>query len=572
MVVSYKHLQYFMKVLRLIILLIPLFSFVPSGAQEALLRNGPAEVKKYRINIEVNDSTDSITAVAGVEMLLKEHTGEIALDLASQDGGGAGMVVDSVFMNGERVDFIHKGNDLFLPASGNSANMDSNAIHHKFPEPETGTIVIPGDDSLQSILNYDIYYHGIPRQGLIISTNKFGDRTYFADNWPNRAHNWFPCIDHPSQRAEVDFIITAPSHYQVIATGTRKKTINLQDKRTMHYWSSSVPVPVKVMVFAAAEFAMEFQEDIDGIPYSNWVYPDNMEEGFSDFQVTPDIIRFFTGALGPYPFEKIANVQSTTEYGGMENAGNIFYHENSITGQQLNKLTIVHEIAHQWFGNSVSETDWPHLWLSEGIVSWLTHWYVEQHYGHDEMIGRLVANRENIIEYSKKRLAPVVDYHTESYSDLLNPNTYQKGAWVLHMLRRNMGEEKLVGALVEFYERYKMNHACTDSFMQVLEEVSGEDLDQFFDDWLYSAGHPVLSMKTSFSNGRINIELVQVQQHKMAFSFPLDVRFVFADGSTYEQTFDIDFRRHEFLLNLPSEPVEIIFDPDTWLLFEQKQP
>jgi aminopeptidase N len=151
----------------------------------------------------------------------------------------------------------------------------------------------------------------------------------------------------------VDFIITAPSHYQVIATGLRNRIINLPGKRTTHYWSSSVPIPTKVMVFAAAEFAREYQEDIDGIPYSNWVYPQNMEEGFYDFQVTPDIMRFFTSTIGPYPFEKIANVQSTTRYGGMENAGNIFYHESSITGNRTNKLTIVHEIAHQWFGNSV---------------------------------------------------------------------------------------------------------------------------------------------------------------------------------------------------------------------------
>ena len=153
----------------------------------------------------------------------------------------------------------------------------------------------------------------------------YGNRTFFSDNWPNRAHNWFPCLDHPSKRSKVDFIITAPSHYQVIATGLKHRTVSLPGNRTTHYWTSAVPVPTKVMAFAAAEFAIDYNDDIDGFPYSNWVYPQNMEEGFYDFNVTPEIFRFFTSTIGPYPFEKIANVQSTTRYGGMENAGNIFY-------------------------------------------------------------------------------------------------------------------------------------------------------------------------------------------------------------------------------------------------------
>ncbi|MGF1586503.1 MAG: M1 family aminopeptidase [Bacteroidales bacterium] len=519
-----------------------------TNAQEQLSQDDLFSVYKYRIAIEINDTTNAIKAIAEIKVSLVNQTDSITLDLVTK-GDEEGMIVDSVLLNGKRIGFSHRNNRLTLPGSGSDDN--SPGSHSKY-------------------VNYDVHYHGIPADGLIISSNMHGNRTFFTDNWPNRAHNWFPCLDHPSKRSKIDFIITAPSHYQVIATGIKHRTVNLPGKRTTHYWASSVPVPAKVMAFAAAEFAHEYNDDIDGIPYSNWVYPQNMEEGFYDFNVTPEIFRFFTGTIGPYPFEKIANVQSTTRYGGMENAGNIFYHEKSITGKQSNKLTVVHEIAHQWFGNSVSESDWPHLWLSEGIATWLTDWYVEQNYGKEEYAKRLESHRKTIIDYAGKRLAPVVDLHVENYSDLLNPNSYQKGSWILHMLRLKIGEDNLLNGLVEFHEKYSMSHACTKAFMEVLEKTSGEDLEQFFDDWLYSAGHPVISLSSGFSNGRLNMELLQTQPHKMAFSFPLDVRFILADGTVKDQTFDIIFRRHEFLLDFPSEPVEIILDPEIRLLFEKK--
>jgi aminopeptidase N len=517
-------------------------------AQDNSSQSDLFSVHKYRIALEINDSTNAIKAIAGMNVVFDNHTDSILLDLVN-NGDDKGMTVDSILLNGKRAGFSHRNNKLILPG------LDADNITSA---------------TISEFVNYEVHYHGIPADGLIISTNMYGNRTFFTDNWPDRAHNWFPCLDHPSKRSKVDFIITAPSHYQVIATGIKHRTVNLPGKRTIHYWSSSVPVPVKVMAFAAAEFALEYNDDIDGTPYSNWVYPQNMDEGFNDFNVTPEIFRFFTSTFGPYPFEKIANIQSTTRYGGMENAGNIFYHEKSLTGDQSNKLTIVHELAHQWFGNSVSETDWPHLWLSEGIATWLTDWYVEQNYGKEEFTKRMESHRETIIDYAGIRLAPVVDLHVENYSDLLNPNSYQKGSWILHMLRLKLGEDNLIKGLVKFHEKYSMSHACTKAFMEVLEKTSGVELEQFFDDWLYSAGHPVIALSSGFNNGRLNMELIQVQPHKMAFSFPLDIRFVLSDGTVQDHTFDIIFRRHEFLLDFPSEPVEIILDPETRLLFEKK--
>ncbi len=527
----------------LVYLIILLFFQVdPSLAADRFGYREFIDVQKYCINIGISDTTDAIKGAAGLKLLLKKQTDTIILDLASLNNEKKGMVVDSILHDGFPVDFLHARDQLRLS--------------------------LP-DTNVDDTINITVYYNGVPVDGLVISKNMYGQRTFFADNWPNRAHNWFPSVDHPSDRAKVDFTITAPSHYQVIATGLLQKKVSMPNKKTTHYWSSKTPIPTKVMVFGAAEFAVEYLDDINGIPWSNWVYPPNMEEGFSAFSVTPGILNFFTEMIGPYPFEKIANVQSTTRYGGMENAGNIFYHERAVAGDRSITNTIVHEIAHQWFGNALSESDWPHLWLSEGIATWLTDWYAEQTHGPDMLRERMASNRRRVVEYSRTRLVPVVDYHTENYTDLLNPNSYQKGAWILHMLRRKIGEEKLVGALAGFYNRHRFSHASSDDFIKAMEDSSGMDLDLFFDDWLFSAGHPVLTLNTNYSQGRIYMELVQTQQHKIAFTFPLDIRFVFEDGTHQDHTFDVFFRRHEFILEMESEPVEIILDPEIWLLFEE---
>ncbi|MFP4365775.1 MAG: M1 family aminopeptidase [Bacteroidales bacterium] len=502
------------------------------------------DVLQYNIDIEINDTTNEIKGNAAIEVLITDTETSVTLDLASINNENKGMVVDSIFMNGTKTDFVHEDNLLRLPV----------------PEIDSTTIT-----------NINVFYHGIPADGLIISPNKHGQRTFFASNWPDQAHHWFPCNDHPADRATVNFTITAPSHYQVIATGLLSKKINMPGKKTSHYWSSSVQIPTKSMTFAAAEFAVFYPGYIDSIPYSNWVYPQSMEEGFNDFSVTPDILRFFSDMLGQYPFEKVANVQSTANQRGTENAGTIYYDEKSVTGDHTIKYTIVQELANQWFGSSVTESDWPHLWLSKGIATWLTGWYIEQNNGGEELIDRLILQREKIIDFTNEKLVPVVDHHPADYTELLNPNIYQKGSWILHMLRRDIGEKKLIETLVEFYEQFELSSASTNDFMKILENVSGQEMEQFFDDWLYSAGHPVLDVSTSFKNGRLNMELLQTQQHKMAFTFPLDIRFVFEDGKMQDHTFDIIFRRHEFIIDMPSEPVEIILDPDVWLLFEQKK-
>ncbi|MFD2144179.1 M1 family aminopeptidase [Mucilaginibacter antarcticus] len=263
---------------------------------------------------------------------------------------------------------------------------------------------------------------------------------FFGDNWPNRAHNWLPCVDEPADKASVSFTVTAPDHYQVVANGVKGIETALPGQLKITRWSETAQLPTKVMVIGVAEFAIDHPKDVDDIPVYTYVFPENAAAGFRSYAVAGEILPFYIKNIGPYDYKKLANIQSKTIFGGMENAGAIFYSENSVTEKGIESL-MAHEIAHQWFGDAVSEKSFHHLWLSEGFATYLTNYYLESKYGVDSLKALLAEQRAKIFKFERTGLKPVIDTTvTGDYMLLLNPNSYEKGAWVLHMLRRKIGD------------------------------------------------------------------------------------------------------------------------------------
>jgi len=397
----------------------------------------------------------------------------------------------------------------------------------------------------------------------------YGDRTFFGDNWPNRAQNWLPCIDNLSDKAYVDFYVTAPAHYQVVANGSLKEQTNINKKYTQYHWQSGTPLPTDVMVIGIAKFAVQHLGDINNIPISSWVYPQNKEAGFYDYAQAKKILLYFQETIAPYPFKKLANVQSKTRFGGMENASNIFYFEKSVTGKRQHEDLLAHEIAHQWFGDSVTETDWPHLWLNEGFATYLTNLYLENSYGKEYLDSRLKVQRKKIIAFSKKWHKPVVDFSTHNLMQLLNPNSYEKGGWFLHMLRRKLGDVIFYKTLKTYYNTYKFKNANTKDFQNVVENVSDKNLDVFFEQWLYKSGQPKIDVQTAYNKKNITITIKQVQDFKSIFNFPLSIKFIFKDKSSLIKTFGISQKVESFKFASKKKLVKIELDPNSNLLFEK---
>ena len=416
-----------------------------------------------------------------------------------------------------------------------------------------------------------ITYSGEPADGLIISTNRHGDRTFFGDNWPDRARHWLPVVDHPSDKALVEFVVTAPDRYQVVGTGRLVEVVDLPGNRRRTHWASTKPVATKVAVIGAAQFAVEYVDVFEGVSIESWVYPQDKEAGFFDYALAEPVLRFFVSRLGEFPYAKLANVQSKTRYGGMENASNIFYSESSVTGSRSSEQLIAHEIAHQWFGDSVTESDWPHIWLSEGFATYLAALYVEHTYGADRFQALMARNRETVVNYAKRsRLPVIVDPAPDDLIDLLTPNSYQKGGWVLHMLRYRIGTEVFWDGLREFYSRYRDANASTGDFLDVMEDVSGQDLDPFFDQWLEKPGHPVLDGSWTFDATSRTLRIDVSQTQPIPFSVPIEfgISTASAPSATVVSAY-IDEGRETFEFQLDVDSVEDVqIDPGTRLLVE----
>jgi aminopeptidase N len=509
-------------------------------AQNHLERYAAIDVQHYKFDIKLSDATDEIEAKAEVTVQFKKAISSFNLDIIKKQADGKGMTVNSVMENGKSLKFKHEDQTLAI------------------------TIDPTKTDEQRT---YTITYTGVPADGLYISKNKYNERTFFADNYPDRGKNWLPLVDHPSDKATVEWIVTAPNYYQTIGNGLLVEQSYVSDDMVMYHYKMDTPISTKVMVFGTARFAVEHSGEFKNIPISAWIYPQDKEMGFSDFSKTASILDYFITHFGSYPFKKLANVQSKTRFGGMENAGNIFYGETLINGTGSIEGTLAHEIAHQWFGNSATEGNWHHLWLSEGFATYTTDLYWEHQYGRDQFVERMKSERQKYIEYSPKNMVPIINPVKDDYLQLLSPLTYQKGAWVLHMLRHKVGDEFFWKGIRSYYEKYIYSNALSEDLQAVMEEVSGQDLASFFKQWLYQAGHPQLEVAWKNAGEFLNIEIKQTQKSG-AFTFPVDIKMTFIDGTSRIETLEIAELKTSFKLRIPQKVSKVEVDPNTWLLHE----
>jgi len=499
-------------------------------------------IHHYKLSIDLNDSTNAIAAKIDVSLRFRKKIDSFYLDLASFDSiSNTGMKVDSVYQNKIPVAFNHLNDQLSIYPKHNFPNLT---------------------------YKYRIKYEGIPEDGLIIGKNLHGERTFFGDNWPNRAHNWFPCVDHPSDKASIEYIVKAPNHYKIIANGELIEELDLEENRKQTHWVTKVKLPTKVMVIGAGNFVIDSLgvSEKDSIPITSWVYEQSKEQGFYDFGNTKEILDFYTNLFGSYPYKKLANVQSSTKYGGMENASAIFYPEKSITGNRAFENKIAHEIVHQWFGNSVTELDWSHIWLSEGFATYFANIYVQKSKSDSLFQQKMIEDRNRVLKFHETTKTPIIDTKTTDLMQLLNPNSYQKGSWVLHMLRKELGDDIFYKGIKTYYKMHKNKSASTKSFKNVMSHVSGKNLDVFFKQWLYQAEHPVIKSQWIYYKNKVRLIIDQTQDY--TFEFPLDIELIYEDGTSEIKTIQIDYKNSPHVIESKGDVKELKYDPNNWLLFE----
>ncbi len=503
-------------------------------ARDDYARQPGLDAQQYRIRLNIGDASGEIKGETEIVFAVRAvGVREVALDFPELN-------VDGVSEGGRAAKFTRDGGRLRI------------ALADTYK---------PGD-----LINVSVKYHGVPADGLYFKRNKFGDRTVFADNWPDRARHWFPSIDHPSDKAKVEFFIDAPARYDVVANGELIETTSRQDGTRLTHWRESVPVPVYCMVFGATEFSVVNAGAAGGTNLWHYLYPKDRDRGLTDHGRALRILEFYTSLVGPYPYEKLALVESSTRFGGMENSSNIFFDENSYDGTGKLEGTVAHEIAHQWFGDSVTESDWHHVWLSEGFATYFGALFYERTDGRDRFVRLMLENKERYMNDAGSVARPVYDPQVKDLFKLLNRNNYQKGAWVLHMLRRVVGDEKFFAGVRDYYRTYRDGNALTEDFRRVMELHNGKPLDWFFQEWIYEPGFPAYeaAWKWDEPSKRLTLTVKQAQAGAL-FRMPLDVEFKNGDDAQREVV-EVSGREQTFDFKLKAKPQSVAIDPDEWVL------
>ncbi len=421
-------------------------------------------------------------------------------------------------------------------------------------------------------------FAGSPRRGL-----------YFIrpdDAYPNKrveawtqgqdedSRHWFPCYDYPNEMATSEIHVTVPEPYTTIANGelTSLDPGPEPGTRTFH-WRQTVPHVTYLTSVCVGEFG-EVRDEWDGIPVTYHVAPGREDDAREIFKNTPEMVRLFSERTGVrYPYAKYAQVVvQDFIFGGMENVSattltdTVMYDRRARIDQDAENL-IAHELAHQWFGDLLTCRDWSHGWLNEGFATFFEQVWAEHFKGPDEWRYLLQNEIDGYLrEASTNYRRPIVCNVYHSPIDLFDRHLYEKGGIVLNMLRRLLGDELFWKAIRRYALTHRGTNVVTPDLQKAIEDATGRNLDWFFDQWVYGAGHPELKAEFTWDEERkqAKVSFKQTQEGEQvakAFRLPLNIDFRPDAGERQAFRVEMTEREQAFYFTLAAKPKLVRIDP-----------
>ena len=417
------------------------------------LGNGGYNALHYTLDLTADVENNTLSGTVTMDATAEADLRTFNLDFA-------GFEVSNVAVNGHAVDWDRKGSEL---------------------------IVVPLTPVPAGEFSVSVTYSGIPQPlrssavPIEVGWNNYGTGSYVASE-PDGAQNWYPVNDHPLDKATYTIRITVALPYVVAANGVLEDTIDNGDGTTTYVWESSHPMASYLVTVGIDDYVMQTQEGPDGLPIRNFFPPEIAEEAQIDFSTTPDMIAFYSETFGPYPFEAYGVVVADVDLGfALETQTLTLFARSWVTEFGDIEEAVAHELAHQWFGNSVSLASWPDIWLNEGFATYASWLWFEHSQGATYL--------DSVVEQVYASIAgsppmAVTPPGKAPAGDLFNFGVYYRGALVLHALREQVGDDTFFEILRTYYERFAYANASIEDFTALAEEISGEDLGAFFEGWL----------------------------------------------------------------------------------------
>lgn len=495
------------------------------------------DVNYYQLNLDLNPTTEIVDGRVIVSAKVVGDSLEF-VDLNLQYN----MDVSSVKMNDQDLTFTHQSNILKID----------------LPEP-----IQEGDR-----FSLEISYSGTPGQsgfGAFGFDSYQGQPMIWSLSEPYGARNWWPCKDFPSDKADsVDINVTVPANLTVASNGTLKKVENNGTQKTF-YWQERYPITTYLVSIAAYPYRVYSDwfkySETDSMEIQFYVFPNHYEASFENYAKTKDMLKAFSELYGLYPFikEKYGHAEFLWG-GGME-------HQTITSLGGYGESLIAHELAHMWWGDMITCDSFHHIWLNEGFARYSEALWREYNFGK-------AALHQNMHYY--KYFGPGTIYVEDPEHDNVFHTglTYNKAAWVLHMLRHVIGEEKFRELLLTYGSaaQHRMGTATTAEFQQIVETVSGKDMHAFFQQWIYNEGFPVYayswrSRQTETGQFRVTGGISQEQTMGPVFQMPVDLTLRSATSET-TVVINVNEKITNFSVLVNEQPEEVILDKDDWVLCE----
>ena len=486
------------------------------------------DVLKYNISLYLPLNSDFLKGTATIDIKAEQDLDTIKFNLSA-------LSCEGVKVNGNTRNFLY----------------------------DDSLIKIPYPAITNETLSIEISYNGHPEAGYyFLDSDNEKEITGYTITEPSDSRYWFPCYDHPSDKALLEMHIEVPKNFTVASNGILKGKA-WTDSTVIFHWEESYPISTYLISITAAPYIEidTFYISITGdtIDISYYLYEDDVDAGLNTYKHLFNMLEFFETSFCPYPFKKYGMSEvNNFQAAGMEHQ-TITTLSNRVIERNWEDV-VAHELAHQWWGDMVTLQDWPDIWLNEGFATYSEALFEEHFYGREYF--------QEIMSARKK------SYFNDNIGSIYNPlqlfswgTVYCKGSWVLHMLRGITKDSIFFDILHTYAERYRYKNATTEDFKNVVEDIYGKDMDWFFDEWIYGKNHPVYDTAITKKQDSIILTIKQIQSQDNIFKMPIEILIQSQDTSILYTIID-SLQTQTFSFYFPYNVEDVIFDPDSILLKE----
>ena len=548
--------------MRILILLLSLLFAADDKAPLQRTRDRTVDIHHIKIDVAVDLESESVYGHV-VHTLSPFSRSLESFYLDAED-----MTIRRVRLNDKDIGFDHNGDKLHLSLNKPIGWLDTVTVRIDYTAyPRKGTYFIKPDET----------YPDKPWQAWTQGED--------TDN-----HHWVPLYDYPNERSTFETILTVDQKFKAVSNGELVSVTENKDGTHTWHWRENFPMVAYLISYVVGEY-VKIEDSYNEIPVNYWVYKDNQDEAMRSFGLTPDMMKYFGEVTGvEYPYEKYDQIIiDDFMFGGMENitlthnTDRTMYDQFAAPDVSSDGL-VAHELAHQWYGDMLTTRNWANAWLNEGFATFFSRKYREHKFGYDEGEHIRFGEMGSYFGSNKKWRRATVQHSFYESMDVFDGHIYAKGSLILNMMQDYLGDDAFWRAIQHYTRLNQYKNVETEDLKKAIEEITGQNMDWFFKQWIYEPGFPEYDVKWSYNQRNRTVKLSVKQKKDLKnnlFKMPVQVRIddqihtIWIEDKELVYELPVDMRPKMVIFNAGMRiPCKVTFNKPVseWILQLEKGP